>query len=148
VIGPDNIANGMAISGAGFSNTVFYLSTTAGYYDTSLHQTFLSLVEDSNSVNITIHFHFNGEANFNAQDTLPGPYNVSDTITIYNQLSKKTIVYWPLYTNDILNITTYDNVGGHIDGAFSGTYLNNTDVLDTLKVSNGRFSIIRLPDVY
>ncbi len=140
----------MVISGDGFSGTTFYFNTanSSGYYDTSFHQTSLSLVEDTDSINLQIHFHFSGETYFAAQDTLPGLNNVSDTILIANKSSQKFNIYRPLYINDFLTITSFDNAGGHINGVFSGFYINNSNYKDTLKVSNGRFSIIRLPDVY
>src|SRR6185312_5322728 len=140
----------MIVSGNGLSNTTlnFKAGDCKGFYDTSLHITSIYLSTDTDSVTLQVHIHFNGESAFNAQDTLPGLYNVSDTIVFYNENTQNHTYYLPVYVNDLLTITTFDSPGGHINGVFSGPYINQRNVLDTLKVTNGRFSILRLPDVY
>jgi len=140
----------MVITGYGYSNATILFNTanSSGYYDTAFHKTFVNLVEDTDSLHFQVHFHFNGNTYFAAQDTIPGPDNVSDTIVITNKNNQKTTVYRPTYANDFLTINTYDNAGGHINGVFSGSFINSSNLKDTLIVSNGRFSILRLPDVY
>lgn len=150
IIGSNNNANAMVLSGYGFLNTTFVFNQgdCSGYYDTTLHITSINLSGDTDSVGVSLFIHFNGESVFAAQDTLPGPNNVSDTIAFYNRNTQNHTYYYPLYLNDVLMITAFNNPGGVINGTFSGPYINKANFHDTLKVTNGRFSVTRLPDVY
>ena len=150
VIGPDNNPNALVISGYGFTSTVFYLNpgVSAGHYDTTLHQTFITAKEDTDSLHLELLIRFNGESQFVSIDTIPKLYNATDSITITNKNSQKVTYYSPVYIKNYLDIINYDNVGGHIRGLILGDFVNSFNNRDTLKISNGRFSVTRLPDVY
>lgn len=150
VIGPDNNANALVITGYSFNSAVFYLNpiNSSGYYDTTLHQTFIVANEDTDSLHLQLIIRFNGEASFIAQDTIPGHYNETDSMMITNKNGQKTTFYSPVYVKNYLYITEYGSVGGYIEGLISGNFVNSFNKLDSLKISNGRFSVLRLPDVY
>ena len=139
----------MVITGRGFNAALFYLdfASNAADYDTTLHQTFIYAYSDSDSLFIQLSIRFNGEGTFVYNDTIPKLYNATDSITITNKNSHKSTYYSPVYIKNYLNITGYDNVGGHIKGLISGAFVNSFNKLDSLKISNGRFSVMRLPDV-
>jgi len=149
-IGEGNNANAMVITGYGYSGATFYFNFAkdTGFYDTTQHQTSLYAVEDTDSLHLQVRIHFSGEATFLGQDTLPGLYNVSDTILFTNKNSLKTTTYGFVAFRNYLTITGYDNAGGHIEGVFSGAFVNTLPPLDTLRVSNGRFAVTRVPDHY
>lgn len=51
-------------------------------------------------------------------------------------------------TEGSITVTKYESIGGIIEGTFVGTLLNTSDGKETkLKVTNGHFSLKRLPDV-
>ena len=49
-----------------------------------------------------------------------------------------------------LTVTKYDEVGGVIEGTFSGTfygYRNSVPIEETVTITDGRFSVLRYKDV-
>jgi len=148
-IGPTNNPNALVITGHGFSSAVFYLNSplNGGYYDTSFHQTIISAGADTDSIQIQVFISFSGASSFIYNDTIPKLYDATDSLLVISKASQKKTYYRPLYINNYMDITSYDNAGGHIKGSISGTYLNPLNNLDSLKIFNGRFSVLRLPDV-
>jgi hypothetical protein len=148
IIGSGNNPNALVITGYGFSSTVFYLNsdTNRGSYDTAHQWTFIKVGGDTDSLHIQLLIRFNGEGTFVYNDTIPKLYNATDSMTITNKNSQKTTYYSPVYVENYLNITGYDNVGGKINGVISGAFVNSFNKFDSLKISNGRFSVPRLPD--
>ena len=90
-----------------------------------------------------------------------GTYNLADTAISLSIFFKKETTheeYDKLYVVDgagELKITKFDKVGGLIEGTFSGDFSRldfdsksgiYTDKDITLKISDGRFSVVRYPD--
>lgn len=76
-------------------------------------------------------------------------------ITIERKISNSTIFYWSGglagAPGDIkINITKYEAVGGVIEGTFSGTFqvqdVNKAPTGATVKITEGKFSVLRYPD--
>ncbi len=76
-------------------------------------------------------------------------------ITIERQTASTTIYYWGGLSDEnstiTLEVTKYDEVGGVIEGTFSGTFLvqdiNKEFTGETVKITEGKFSVLRYPDV-
>lgn len=76
-------------------------------------------------------------------------------ITIERKISNSTIFYWSGglagAPGDVkINITKYEAVGGVIEGTFSGTFqvqdVNKAPTGATVKITEGKFSVLRYPD--
>lgn len=76
-------------------------------------------------------------------------------ITIERKISNSTIYYWSGglagATGDVkINVTKYEAVGGVIEGTFSGTFqvqdVNKAPTGATVKITEGKFSVLRYPD--
>ena len=76
-------------------------------------------------------------------------------ISIQRTVGNSTTYYWAGITEEDetleLEITKYGDVGGVIEGVFSGTfYLQNSNqefTGETVKITDGKFSVVRHPDV-
>jgi hypothetical protein len=76
-------------------------------------------------------------------------------VTIERQLDNTTVYYWGNLGEENesinFNVTRYDDVGGVIEGTFSGTFLiqdvNKEFTGETVEITEGKFSVVRYPDV-
>ena len=77
-------------------------------------------------------------------------------VIITREYEGGTVYYWGGLTEENtdvnLNITRYDDVGGVIEGTFSGTFLvqdeNEAFTGETVTVTEGKFSVQRYPDPF
>lgn len=75
-------------------------------------------------------------------------------VTIERKVGNSTVYYWAGFTaeNSILNfeVTKYGDVGGTIEGTFSGKFLvqdiNKQFTGETVNITDGKFSALRYPD--
>jgi hypothetical protein len=141
------------ITGDGFNNTLFNIvsnqnmeGTNLGMYHQSANVT-LAVVDDLGD-EIYIFIYFPGKST--------GVVTASDEafVTITRTTASGTAYYWSGY-NELgatldLNITRYDNVGGVIEGTFSGKFLlqdvNKEFTGEQVTISDGKFSVLRYPD--
>ena len=142
------------ITGDGFDNALFNITSNQNtensnmgiFYPTS--NITIGLVDDLNDA-WYIYFYFPGK-------TTGVRENVEEiVVTIERKTEGRTVYYWggtlPNSTLN-LNITRYDDVGGVIEGTFSGTFLTRTDneifTDKVVTISDGKFSVLRYPDAF
>ena len=75
-------------------------------------------------------------------------------VTIERKVGNSTVYYWAGFhgENSVLNfeVTKYEDVGGTIEGTFSGKFLvqdiNKQPTGETVTITEGKFSVLRYPD--
>jgi len=146
-----NYPNGFAITGDGYSSLMINMNesnTLTGYYDTSLHITFIDTKGDTNSYHAEMLVKFieiyPSTYLSTALDTLRSP----DSIIIKINTASQNQVYSSVPKKSFLNISKYYDVNGRILGSFYGSFINLTNPKDTVIIADGRFSVMRLPDKY
>jgi hypothetical protein len=143
------------ITGDGFDNTLFNVvsnknmnATNMGLYYPSEDIT-LAAIDDLGD-ELLIYIWFTGNTT--------GLREPSDQmlITITRKTAESTVYYWGGYAeidSEVdLNITRYDDVGGVIEGTFSGNFLvqdiNKQFTGAQVTISDGKFSVVRYPDAF
>jgi hypothetical protein len=143
------------ITGDGFDNTLFNVvsnknmnGTNMGLYYPGENIT-LAAIDDLGD-EILIYIWFTGNTT--------GVRDPSEQmlVTITRTTEESTVYYWGGYdeaNSDInLNITRYDDVGGVIEGTFSGNFLvqdiNKQFTGAQVTITDGKFSVIRYPDAF
>jgi hypothetical protein len=141
-VGP-SYADYFTINGGPFKNTVVSFKTvtsSSGYYDTVTHVTNLVVSGASgDSLNLGYLITFDGTKT-GTLTVGTGSNFIEISTTSVNNASNVN-----LYSSDasgLLNIASYNNVGGKIVGTFSGGFnLNGSDIYT---VSNGNFNVPRI----
>ncbi len=169
--GPSSSENSFLIEGDGFLNKLIKLDIKAHEFENNFYakgiytyqqeyQNMTVRISGGNNVSSTapitgIHIDFNSF-------TKPGIYTTDSSIS-FSIFFKKDIPtkeyesYYMLDSDGIVNIKTYEPIGGLIEGSFSGTFskmiyntklgiYEDTDI--QVKITNGKFSVIHYPDYH
>lgn len=130
--------NEFTVNGGGFSNKTFTFAADTfqvfGYYTAEQNLSFVWMVNTFSTDTIIFYMQFEGTAVGPATNLFMYFYHNSN---IYYGGSQ-----FPGTTSN-MNITTYSGIGGLIEGTFSGTLINFINQ-QTISISNGKFSVIRI----
>jgi hypothetical protein len=141
-----NSTNAFIMNGDGFNNTFFKLvsDSNMGYYDTTTHKTTISAYGDSGEYKSIFKLQFSGYTYYPGSKKITSPDTI--TVLINNLINHNQYLYSSIPDKTTLYVTTYENVNGRIMGAFSGQFVNASNLKDTVNLTNGRFSVARNPD--
>ena len=142
------------ITGDGFDNTLFNIVSNK-----NMEQTNMGVYYPGSDFTLAIIDDIEGKLYmgivFPGKTT--GARNERDevAITIERQTPTTTIYYWGGLTDEntsiTLNVTKYENLGGVIEGTFSGNFfvqdVNKEFTGATVKITEGKFSVLRYPDI-
>jgi hypothetical protein len=148
-----NNANGFVISGDNYVSSLFLMNladSNNGYYDTTMqrNRTFVNAVGDSIKSHINVQLNFLGSPGYaNARDTSLTKHDIVN-IKLFDKTSQVSFNYASVPGKTLLFITKYDYYNGRISGSFRGPFVNLSQLSDTVKITDGRFSVLRLPDKY
>jgi hypothetical protein len=169
--GPTTSENSFLIDGDGFSNQLINLDIKAHEFENNFYakavytyeqeyQNMTVRISGGNNVTSTapitgVHIDFNSF-------TRPGIYTTDSAIS-FSVFFKKDIPtneyesQYMLDSDGIVNIKTYEPIGGLMEGSFSGTFskmiynkksgiYEDSDI--QVKITNGKFSVIHCPDYH
>jgi hypothetical protein len=169
--GPGVSENSFLIEGDGFNNQRIILGITSNDFENNYYakgsynynQDYQNMtIRISGANNTTAAASITGiDIDFNSF-TKPGIYSTDSAISVSIFFKKDipTSEYERHYTLDsdgMVHVKTYDPVGGLIEGTFSGTFVKmkynkETNLFEdtdtTVKVTNGKFSVIHNPDYH
>lgn len=142
------------VTGAGFNNALFNIVSNQNMEQTNMGRFYpgsnitLAVIDDIyDELYMGIIFPGNTTGRRQQIDEV--------AITIERKTANTTVYFWGGLTEEnttlSLDITRYESPGGVIEGTFSGTFLvqdiNKQFTGETVKITEGKFSVLRYPDV-
>jgi hypothetical protein len=148
VITPGNTTNAFILTGDGYQSRLFIFNPDSGkgVYDTSSHTTSITMSGDTGNLRVGCMIQFVGNSIFPGLNPLKSPDTI--TISIRNTVLPKQDNYASVPKKTLFGVNTFEGVNGRVMGSFSGRFVNLSNILDTVIVANGRFSVTRYPDTH
>lgn len=142
------------MTGDGFNNVLFAIVSNQ-----NMDFTNMGIYYPTSNVTIGVAVSLTDEMNmsfFFPGNTTGVKANVEETsVMIVRESENRTVYYWggTMPGSDLkLNVTRYDDVGGVIEGTFSGTFLmrdeGETFGDKKVTITDGKFSVLRYPDAF
>jgi hypothetical protein len=142
----------LIIDGDGYDNELITIvqnvnipALNAGIFYTSQDMTLVFETDISEDKSLTVQFPGKGVGE--------RPYTGDVSVSVRIMRDGVETLYWTYpelpETSLKLNVTKYDEVGGVIEGTFSGTFIgyrNSTPIGETVTITEGQFSVLRYRD--
>lgn len=130
----------MTLNGDGYSNQAVTLSNGLSSYSTG--QNYTAVIFSGNVGTDSLYFYVVFEGN----QTGTKNWDDNNGIILYKSSSSGTKSFMGV-SNGTLSVSSYEAVGGKVSGTFSGQIVNVNDTTNTISITNGSFSGVRVADV-
>lgn len=130
----------MTFNGDGYSNQAVTLSN--GISSFSVSQNYTAVIFSGKVGSDSLYFY----VLFDGNQTGTKSWDDNNGVIMYRSSTSSNKSYIGV-SNGTLNVTSYEAVGGKVSGTLSGQIVDAVDTLNSISISNGNFSGLRVTDI-